>query len=291
MTPSRLLTITLALTLFAAAAADARPKGRLSPRPAVAQDRPADEVRKANEAARVEPASDSFANAVQVYPYTPGALYRVYTSVGKVTDIALQPGEQLTGSGPIAAGDTVRWIIGSTESGTGTERQVHILIKPTANQLSTNLVINTDRRTYHIEVQALPSTYMASVSWRYPLDEMKALEVKAERVREQMPVASGLTPETLNFKYRLEGAKVPWRPVRAFDDGRQVFIELPAAIAATDLPPLFLLGADGKAELVNYRVSHRFIIVDRLFSTAEMRIGEKSRQKAVRIRFTGGPRS
>lgn len=191
----------------------------------------------------------------------------------------------------MAAKDTVRWIIGSTESGTGAERQVHILIKPTANQLSTNLVINTDRRTYHIEVQALPSTYMASVSWRYPLDEMKALEVKAERVREQMPVASGLTPEALNFQYNLSGAKVPWRPVRAFDDGRQVFIELPTSIAATDLPPLFLLDADGKAELVNYRVSHRFIIVDRLFSIAEMRLGEKSRQKSVQIRFTGGPRS
>lgn len=285
----RLLTSALILGVLVTPTADARPKAR--PKPAAITERPVDDVRKANDAARVEPAIESFANAVQVYAYTPGALYRVYASVGKVTDIALQPGEQLTGSGPIAAGDTVRWIIGSTESGAGATRQVHILIKPTANQLSTNLVINTDRRTYHIEVQALPATYMASISWRYPQDEMKALEVRTEQAREQAPVATGLSPEQLNFQYRLDGAKVSWRPLRAFDDGRRVFIELPATISNTDLPPLFLIGADGQAELVNYRVSHKFMIVDRLFQTAEMRLGDKSRQKAVQIHYTGAPRS
>src|SRR3546814_6875971 len=68
---------------------------------------------------------------MQVYPFTQGALYQVYTAVGQITDIALQPGEQLVGSGPVAAGDTVRWIIGDTESGSGATRQIHILVKPT----------------------------------------------------------------------------------------------------------------------------------------------------------------
>jgi type IV secretion system protein VirB9 len=55
---------------------------------------------------------------MQVYPFVDGALYQVYASPGQITDISLQPGEQLVGSGPVAAGDTVRWIIGDTESGT-----------------------------------------------------------------------------------------------------------------------------------------------------------------------------
>ena len=58
-------------------------------------------------------------NAIQVYPYSDGALYQVYAAPGEITDIALEPGEQLVGSGPVAAGDTVRWIIGDTESGAG----------------------------------------------------------------------------------------------------------------------------------------------------------------------------
>ncbi|WP_442757517.1 TrbG/VirB9 family P-type conjugative transfer protein, partial [Pseudomonas sp. PM2] len=87
------------------------------------------------------------------YPFTQGALYQVYTAVGQITDIALQPGEQLVGSGPVAAGDTVRWVIGDTQSGSGATLQVHILVKPTRPDLMTNLVINTNLRTYHMELR------------------------------------------------------------------------------------------------------------------------------------------
>lgn len=118
----------------------------------------------ANEAARIQPVRYGFINAVQFYPFSGGALYQVYAAPGQVTDIALQPGEQLVGSGPVAAGDTVRWIIGDTESGTASSKQVHILVKPTRVDLQTNLVINTDRRTYYLELRSTPSTYMASVA-------------------------------------------------------------------------------------------------------------------------------
>src|SRR6185436_8024275 len=74
-------------------------------------------VDEANGAARVQPTRDGYLNAIQVYPFSDGALYQVYAAPGQITDIALEPGEQLTGSGPVAAGDTVRWIIGDTESG------------------------------------------------------------------------------------------------------------------------------------------------------------------------------
>src|SRR3546814_1687259 len=87
--------------------------------------------------------------------------------------IALQPGEQLVGAGPVAAGDTVRGIIGDTTSGTGNATQVHILVKPTRSDLATNIIINTDRRTYQNELRALPTTYLASVSWTYPQDELR----------------------------------------------------------------------------------------------------------------------
>jgi type IV secretion system protein VirB9 len=49
------------------------------------------------------------------------------------------------------------------------------------------------------------------------------------------------------------------------------------------MPPLFVLGADGKtAELVNYRVRGNHMIVDRLFTSAELRLSRKKRQR-VRI--------
>ena len=44
---------------------------------------PAARVNQANAAARIQPVRDGFINAMQVYPYTGGALYQVYTAVGR----------------------------------------------------------------------------------------------------------------------------------------------------------------------------------------------------------------
>ena len=68
-------------------------------------------IENANAAARIEPRREGYYNAIQIYPWSEGALYQVYTTPGKITDIALEPGEALTGAGPVAAGDTARWII------------------------------------------------------------------------------------------------------------------------------------------------------------------------------------
>ena len=248
---------------------------------------PTSRITAANAAARIEPARDGFINAVQSYPYTAGALYQVYTAPGHVTDIVLQEGERLTGTGPVAAGDTARWIIGDTTSGAGPTARVHILIKPTRPDLSTNLVINTDRRTYHLELRATRATWMASVSWSYPADALIALRQGQVAAAEAAPVAAGIALDRLRFDYRISGDRPPWRPVRAYDDGRQVFIEFPSAIAQAEMPPLFVVGAGGAAELVNYRVRGRHMVVDRLFSVAELRLGTGRRQQRVRIEREG----
>ncbi len=251
---------------------------------------PKSRVGSANAAARVEPARDGFLNAMQQYPWTEGALYQLYTAPGQVTDIALQEGEQLVGPGPVAAGDTVRWIIGDTLSGTGPAQRVHILVKPTRPGLATNLVINTDRRTYHVELRSIPETYMASVSWSYPQDALIAIGERARAVSAFANDVPGVDLEALNFRYRLDGDRAAWRPVRAFDDGRQVFIELPSGIGQGDLPPLFILGARGEGELVNYRLRGRYLVVDRLFAGAELRLTSGKSEKRVRIlRETGFP--
>ena len=46
----------------------------------------------------------------------------------------------------IRVGDTVRWVIGDTTSGSGDDARVHVLVKPFAPGLVTNMVIATDRR-------------------------------------------------------------------------------------------------------------------------------------------------
>jgi type IV secretion system protein VirB9 len=250
---------------------------------------PTARVAAANAAARMQPTRDDYINAVQVYPFTEGALYEVYAAPEEITDIALQPGEQLVGSGPVAAGDTVRWIIGDTTSGTGASTQVHILVKPTRPDLTTNLIINTDRRTYHLELRSTAATYMASISWNYPEDQLIAIRQQNAQADQAAPIATGVDVSALNFRYQIEGDNPPWRPLRAFDDGRQVFIEFPSGIGQGDMPPLFVIGPSGKTtDLVNYRVRGADMIVDSLFAEAELQMGDGSSQQRVRIVRTDG---
>jgi type IV secretion system protein VirB9 len=233
-------------------------------------------VETANRAAVQEPNGDSYVSALQIYPWAEGALYRLYTAPEQVSDIALQPGETLVS---VAAGDTARWVIGDTTSGTGTARRTHILVKPSAAGLKTNLVIATDRRVYHVQLASNGGSAMAGISWAYPEDPLLALRGSTSA---DATIAAGVTVEALNFNYRIEGDRPPWRPLRAFDDGRQVFIELPPTLGEGEAPPLFVTGQGGRAELVNYRVRGRYYVVDRLFAAAELRLGER-RQQVVRI--------
>ena len=70
-------------------------------------DDPLMRVDDANAKAMKEPVKAGYVNAIQVYPYSTGALYRLYASVNQVSDVALQQGEKLVS---VSTGDTVRWI-------------------------------------------------------------------------------------------------------------------------------------------------------------------------------------
>jgi type IV secretion system protein TrbG len=254
-------------------------------------ENPASRILRANDNARVQPASDGFINAVQSYAYSDGALYQVYATPGHITDIILQDGEQLAGTGPVAAGDTTRWVIGATTSGSGSGARVHIMVKPTRSDLSTNLIINTNRRTYHLELKSSASIWMASLSWNYPQDGMIAIEAQAQAAAERAPIAAGIDATALRFDYAIRGDKPEWRPLRAFDDGRQTFIAFPASIAEGEMPPLFMTGVDGNLELVNFRVRGPWMIVDRLFERAELRLGGGKHAQVVQIMRTSGKHS
>ena len=251
---------------------------------------PADEkarVARANAEARVAPTREGYVNAIQVWPYTDGALYQVYAAPGRVTAIALQPGEELV---TVAAGDTVRWIVGDTASGAGDSLRVNVLVKPIRSGLKTNLVITTNRRTYLVELTSTEKAWMASVSWEYPKDKMLALQRQGQAAQAAAPIESGLSLDKLRFRYAIGGGNPAWKPLRAFDDGEKVYIQFPAGIAQGELPPLFVIGAQGDGQLVNYRFRPPYYIVDRLFGAAELRLGGGGGRDGdvVRIERTDG---
>ena len=253
--------------------------------------KPHEVIDAANAGARVGPNPDAYVNAIQVYPFTKGALYQVFTAPEQVTDIALGSGERLIS---VSAGDTENWILGDTLSGEGETEQVHILVKPIKSGLTTNLIITTSERVYHAELTSYRETYMAAVSWRYPREGLislsKSLATKARSFSNTLSngaptsqaTPAGLSVDALKFRYEIDGDTPHWRPLRAFDDGRKVYIQFPARIDQGEAPPLFVVSNEGETQLVNYRVKGRYYVVDRLFARAELRLGEKD-QQVVRI--------
>ncbi|HEX4693644.1 P-type conjugative transfer protein TrbG [Sphingomonas sp.] len=244
-------------------------------------------VAAANRAGTREPTSPSFINASAVMPFVDGTIYRIYTAPERVTDIALQMGEQLRA---VASGDTARWVIGDTTSGTGAELRAHILVKPYAGGLTTNLVVTTDRRTYHLSLSSSGGAAMSAISWTYPQDALIALKASEAAAASAAPVSSSLDVDALHFDYAISGDRPAWRPIRAFDDGRQTFIEFPPNLPVGEAPPLFLVGAKGEAQLVNYRLRGRYYVVDRIFDVAELRLGTRH-QDIVRVTRTGSSRA
>jgi type IV secretion system protein VirB9 len=232
-----------------AAVTDDRPRPLHTPpawtvaRGGTAAGTPTGRVENANAAARVEPRREGYYNAIQIYPWSEGALYQVYAAPGQITNIALEPGESLTGAGPIAAGDTARWIIGDTESGSGRHAPRPYPREADAPDITTNLVVTTDRRTYMIELRARERLYMPSVAWAYP-------RCRGSARRPGTPVIPAEAAR--NYRYGLTGDSPPWRP----------FPSMTTAGASMSFPARHRAGRDA-ADL-----RHRFRRRDRRSSTA-----------------------
>jgi P-type conjugative transfer protein TrbG len=236
-------------------------------------------VQSANSSARDYPSAGAYVNAALYYDFEPGRLYTVHTSPRFLTAISLRPGEKLISK---AAGDTVRWVLGETVQGSGATQQVIVMVKPIRGGLRTNIILTTDQRTYLLDAVSYEGdTYTSVISWNYPQEEA--------RERQAAQAASGLAVDALHFGYRIKanGFRAPrWRPVRVFDDGLKTYIQFPRDMATTEAPPLFLIGPNKQAQLVNYRYLGGYYVVDRLIDVAELRLGE-GKQTVVRITRTG----
>ena len=207
----------------------------------------------------------------------------------RVCMIELQAGERLVGEPQI--GDSVRWHLSPALFGSGESATPVIVLKPHSPGLDTNLLITTDRRAYYLRLLSKPEDYVARVAFAYPEDERSQqqwrehLAQQKERERKQTQIAE-LPPnaiELMNFGYRVDGGDAVMRPVRVFDDGRKTYIQMTPEAQHREAPVLVVIGADGKQEMVNYRVKESMYIVDRLFDRAQLVLGAGKKARKVKV--------
>lgn len=240
---------------------------------------------------------DDSANAIQPAPAGGGAVSFVFgatapsivCAVLQICDVELQAGEQVNS---VNLGDTARWLVEPAVSGTGPTETQHLIIKPLDVGIETNLVVTTDRRTYHIRLRSHRSAYMARVVFSYPEDaaaKWKAVARRTEVVRSTATLPG--TGEYLNklaFNYSITG-KASWKPVRVFNDGVKTIIEMPSTMSQTEAPSLLVVRKDGNPKkdkddvMVNYRVQGDRYIVDQVFDKAILIAGVGKHQDRVVI--------
>ena len=236
-------------------------------------------IARANQAARAPSRADGFVGGVQVFAWSPGRVFEIWTAPLRVTTLTLGEGETLVSK---AAGDTVRWQIGEVASGAGSARRTHVLIKPLERGLETNLVLTTNRRVYLLDLRSgAADAFNAAVAWDDAGQAGKVAEPETPARVDQVATPQG----PLDARYRIEplGRRARWTPTSVFNDGRRTFIAFSTDLQVDEAPVLFVVAPDGEAQIVNYRQQGGLFVVDRLFDRAELRLGDR-RPQVVRIR-------
>jgi len=228
-------------------------------------------IRSANRKAMRQPNSGEYINSIMTFDYMPGALYQIYCAPLNVTDIQFQNNEHIISVG---AGDTLRWQVSKTYSGSGGTRQEHLLVKPVDDDLTNSLVITTDLRTYHLMLHSTAQTYMASVTWRYPDADGLIENLGDENTAvDNGDMFSSVDLNRMNFVYKVvqvEGKKKPdWYPRMVFNDGSKTYIKFPAQMQ--EAPTLFVGNNPKNDQIVNYRVAGNYYIVDSVLTQAQLR--------------------
>ena len=208
-----------------------------------------------------------------VFPYIPHNVFKIYTQEGFVTDIRLEPNEVIQ---YIGGGDTLRWKIDNAESGGFGYSVSHIFIKPLQVGISTNLIINTDKRVYQL---LLESGYMYNpiVSWIIP--KTKREKILDEKVKSY----SKINPLTMNFKYKISDKSLKWAPESVFRTDNKTYFKMKSEIVNSELPAFFELDDEGKMVLVSFRYVNGYIVVDKLIDKGVFLLGKKE----VKVTFKG----
>jgi len=233
-------------------------------------------VQESNDKGIIPPSEYSY--AAMVYDYNPDWVYEVYTQPLRASDLSLEPGEHvLTDEGSVFVSDSDRFILGSGANLEAGRAIQHIYVKPVEAGLAATLIINTDRRVYHIILKSFKDQHMPKVRWRYPsagnLPWHLVTPPKNEAAEGESPLPS-IDPRYLSFNYKITYTlfrKPSWLPELVYDDGKKTYLTFPRDVLQKQQPVIL----ENRADVVNYRVSENLVIIDKLIEELNVKLDER----------------
>lgn len=215
---------------------------------------------------------EAIQNITATFVYNENDMYTIYTRVNNISAIMLKADEKIT---YIAGGDTARWGIDTAETGTEKGKVQCVYIKPFQVGLRSNLIINTDKRSYQINLYSAKDLFNPLTNFRYPKDDL-AIAIQKDSVEEEVYVTD-IT--ALNDRYKIKDnrlfKKVEFTPAQVFDDGVKTFLIMPHQLQ--EMPVFYVMDSEDEKEslqLVNYRTKGRYLIIDRLFNEGKLVLGK-----------------
>lgn len=216
-------------------------------------------------------------NTANVYNYNKYKQFEINTKVGYVTDVQLRPGEVVQ---KIASGNTTQWQV-DVDIIDGVQ---HVYIKPMVSGIRTNMIINTDQRSYRFLVNSTDEMEYVVVFNFAELDREAQLKSEAEALAAQQARLDNLkrlqnTHFNTNYKViKTKNVKTVYVPKNIFDDGQKTYIEV-SDLALRDNLPLVYSYDDwekGKLQLVNYRLKNNVIEIDKVVNKMRVMFSQNS---------------
>lgn len=216
-------------------------------------------------------------NTANVYNYNKYKQFEINTKVGYVTDVQLRPGEVVQ---KIASGNTTQWQV-DVDIIDGVQ---HVYIKPMVSGIRTNMIINTDQRSYRFLVNSTDEMEYVVVFNFAELDREAQLKAEAEALAAQQARLDNLkrlqnTHFNTNYKViKTKNVKTAYVPKNIFDDGQKTYIEV-SDLALRDNLPLVYSYDDwekGKLQLVNYRLKNNVIEIDKVVNKMRVMFSQNS---------------
>ncbi|MCW5589666.1 MAG: P-type conjugative transfer protein VirB9 [Legionellales bacterium] len=217
--------------------------------------------------ALVTPAVSQFDHRIQVVNYNPNDVVKLNGVLGIATEIILEPDEVYLAH---AFGDPQAWEF--------THIEHYIFLKPKAQNGDTNLIVVTNKRSYHFELHYLAdpvslTTYQ--LSFRYP-DEI-AEHKKTVNARQVLNRAFSQKAGPINLNYLMTNDRQSRSiaPSHVWDDGRFTYFQFPGD---RDLPTIYKVEPDGSETIVNRHnqgTDNNMIVLEKVASRWVLRLGSR----------------
>jgi type IV secretion system protein VirB9 len=215
---------------------------------------------------------------IRTADYNGEQVYRLYAFVGYAIELIFEEGETFAGEG---GGDLDGITFGAHTN--------HLILKPKAPSVGTNLVIYTNRRAYRFEYSATDRTpdpkideLMYAVRFTYPPPpSVHAGPTPGEQAQRDLARAAAERPRNRDYWY-CGSASI--RPVAASDDGVRTRLTFGAK---AELPAIFLSNDDGSESLLNFSVEEGDVVIQRVAPRFILRRG-KLTGCVVNKAFSGG---